>query len=343
MHVLVVKTSSMGDVLHTLPALTDAQTALPGIRFDWVIEDSFKQIPSWHPAVDSVIPIAIRAWRKNPAQWFGPDVRTLIRSLRSKHYAHIIDAQGLLKSALIACLAQGPRHGYSYDTVRETLAATAYSHRIPVPRKLHAIQRVRDLFAASLGYAQPDTVPDYGIDISKLTGTEPTEHQYLVFVHASSWPSKRWPEEFWRQLVELTTAANYRVRLPWGNKFEHEHARRIIQNHADAEVMPKMELDQLACVLARAAAVVSVDTGLAHLTAALGTPNVTIYGSTNPDLTGTLGYRQHQLVVRFPCSPCLSKRCIYTEQSVVTPACYSTVSPDQVWSTLQSFLTEGEQ
>lgn len=328
----------MGDVLHTLPALTDAQTAHPGIRFDWVVEDSFRQIPGWHPAVDRVIQVAFRTWRKNPGQWFGREVRTLIRSLRSRHYTHIIDAQGLLKSALVTRLAQGHRHGYSYDTVRESLAATAYSHRATVPRNLHAIQRVRDLFAASLGYVAPDTPPDYGIDTGKLPGAGPTDHRYLVFVHASSWPSKRWPEEFWRRLIERATAANYRVRLPWGNEPEHEQATRISHSHIGAEVMPAVELDELASVLAQATAVVSVDTGPAHLAAALGTPNVTIYGATNPGLTGTLGDRQHHLQTRFLCSPCLSKQCTYTEQSAVTPACYSTVSPEQVWGTLRPYL-----
>ena len=343
MQILVVKTSSMGDVLHTLPALTDAQKVFPGIRFDWVVEDDFRQIPVWHPTVDKVIPVAFRAWRNNPGQWFGREVRAAIRTLRKRHYTHIIDAQGLLKSALITKLARGTRHGYSYDTVRESLAAAAYHHRTSVPRRQHAVKRVRHLFAACLGYSYEDTVPDYGIDKSRLSAIPAAGHPYLIFVHASSWPSKRWPEEFWRQLVDRATAASYRVRLPWGNEREYEQARHILQGRASAEVMPKMELGQLASELAQATAVVSVDTGLAHLAAALGTPNVTIYGATNPELTGTSGERQHHLAARFPCSPCLSQRCTYTEESAVTPACYSTVSPDQVWGTLRPYLAEGKE
>ncbi len=342
MRILVVKTSSMGDVLHTLPALSDAQTAHPGIRFDWIVEDAFQQIPSWHGAVDRVIPVALRTWRKNPAQWFGKDVRRLIQSLRGRYYSHIIDAQGLVKSALISRLARGSRYGYSFGTVRETLAATAYNHRVSVPRRLHAVRRVRDLFAASLGYAQQDTSPDYGIEIDKLPRAEPDQHQYLVFVHASSWPSKRWPEEFWHELVELATAARYRVRLPWGNEIEREQARSMAHNHAGAEVLPAMDLGRLASVIAQAKAVVSVDTGLAHLAAAIGTPNITVYGATDPELTGTAGRRQLHLTARFPCSPCLSKRCAYTEASAVKPACYATVSPLQVWGTLQAYIEQGQ-
>ena len=343
MQILVVKTSSMGDVLHTLPALTDAAKAFPGIRFDWVVEDDFKQIPGWHPCVDQVIPVGFRTWRKNPGQWVGPGVRAAVRSLRNRRYAHIIDAQGLLKSALITKLARGTRHGYSHDTVRESLAAAAYNHRISVPLKIHAVKRVRHLFAESLGYPYEDTVPDYGIDLNRLSTIPDSGQPYLVFVHASSWPSKRWPEEFWRQLVDRATEANYRVRLPWGNEQEHEQAKHILNNRAGGEVMPKMELGELASVLAQATAVVSVDTGLAHLAAALGTPNVTLYGATNPELTGTSGATQHHLAARFSCSPCLSRRCTYTEESAVIPACYATVSPDQVWGTLRPYLAEGKQ
>ena len=338
MQVLVVKTSSMGDVLHTLPALTDAQAAYPGIRFDWVVEDSFKRIPSWHRAVDRVIPVAFRTWRKHPAQWLGRDIRALVRSLRSRYYTHIIDAQGLMKSALISRLARGPRYGYSFDTVRERLAAAAYSHRAAVPRRLHAVRRVRDLFAASLGYCHNNTPPDYGIDVSRFGSAGPNQNRYLVFIHVSSWPSKCWPEEFWHELIRLTTAARYRVCLPWGTEFERGQARTMAQNQPGVEVMPAMELDQLAALLARATAVVSVDTGLSHLAAAVGTPNVTIYGATDPGLTGTTGLQQHHLAANFPCSPCLSKRCTYTEVSAVKPACYATVSPHQVWSTLKPYI-----
>lgn len=343
MHVLVVKTSSMGDVLHTLPALTDARTVHPGIRFDWVVEESFKQIPGWHPAVDKVIPVAFRSWRKKPGQWLGREVRTLIRTLRSGSYTHIIDAQGLLKSALVTRLARGPRYGYSFDTVREAPAAAAYNHRASVPRELHAVQRVRNLFADSLGYAPMETPPDYGIEIDRLPTIEPAESRYLVFIHASSWPSKQWPGAFWRQLAARATSADCRVLLPWGNDSEHGQAEEIARHTVGAEVAPAMDLGQLASTLAEATAAVSVDSGPAHLAAALGTLNITIYGSTNPELTGTSGRRQHHLSAQFPCSPCLSRRCTYTKESAVKPACYSTVSPDQVWGTLRPYLDEGRR
>ena len=343
MHVLVIKTSSMGDVLHTLPALTDARFVYPDIRFDWVVENSFRQIPATHPAVQQVIPVNFRHWRRHPGQWLGSDVRALIRSLRATHYTHVIDAQGLLKSALVTRLARGSRYGYSFDSARESFSALAYTHRISVSHKLHAILRIRRLFADTLGYPCPDTPPDYGISTDNFSLPDESQPPYVVFVHASTWVTKQWPESYWQRLIELVTTAGYRVRLSWGSNSERAQAQRIVHNKTTAEVLPKLELDQLMGVLAQATAVVAVDTGLGHLTAALGTPSVSIYGATNPELTGTLGQQQHHLLAQFQCSPCLSKRCTYTKPSSVTPACYSTVPPEQVWGTLRPYLEDGKE
>lgn len=340
MHALVVKTSSMGDVIHTLPALSDARVACPDIRFDWVVERSLSQIPQWHDTVERVIPVSLRHWRKHPQQWLGRDVRTFLGSLRAGRYTHIIDAQGLLKSALIACLAHGPRYGYAAGSVRESPAALAYSQRSDVPIKLHAIERVRRLFADALDYPCPDSPPQYGIDIGRLQCDEGLPAPYLVFVHGSAWPSKSWPVAYWRQLVETATSNGYRVYLPWGDEGERARAIEIVNDHLRADLLPKLELKQLAPILADAAAVVSVDTGLGHLSAALSTPNVSIYGATDPDLTGTLGRHQQHLRAHFPCAPCLSKRCTYTQPAAVAPACYATVPPDQVWGTLHSLLEQ---
>jgi heptosyltransferase-1 len=339
---LVIKMSSMGDVLHTLPALTDASANIPGIRFDWVVEAGFAPIPAWHPAVDRVVPVSLRRWRKHPRLWLGPEVRNSIREVRQNQYDHVIDAQGLLKSAVIARLARGhSRAGYASDSARESMAALAYSHRATVPGGLHAIERTRRLFARALGYEYPHTPPGYGIIKDDFPPSGPCTPPYLVFNHASTWETKSWPVPYWQQLMEFAGTSGYRVFLPWGNTAERERATRLTLGHDHVELLPRMELDSLAAVLAHATAVVSVDTGLGHLTAALGTPGVSIYGATDPALTGTTGERQHHLKARFDCSPCFNRQCTYTGPGVVTPACYATVSPDQVWGTLRVCINRG--
>ncbi|WP_110877141.1 lipopolysaccharide heptosyltransferase RfaC [Franconibacter helveticus] len=295
MRVLIVKTSSMGDVLHTLPALTDAMLAIPGIRFDWVVEEGFAQIPSWHAAVERVLPVAIRRWRKD---WFSAPVkaerRAFRESLRAVKYDAVIDAQGLIKSAaLVTRLARGAKHGMDWHSAREPLASLFYNKRHRIEKQQHAVERTRELFAKSLGYAKPQTKGDYAIAQHFLQNLPDDAGRYAVFLHATTRDDKHWPESHWRKLIALMAPTGLRIKLPWGAPHEEARARRLAEGNSHVEVLPRMSLEQVAHVLAGARAVVSVDTGLSHLTAALDRPNVTLYGPTDPGLIGGYGQNQH--------------------------------------------------
>lgn len=297
MHVLIVKTSSMGDVLHTLPALTDAMQAIPGIRFDWVVEENFAQIPSWHPAVDKVLPVAIRRWRKH---WFGSQQREervrFKRDLQSRQYDVVIDAQGLIKSAaLVTRLARGVKHGQDSRSAREPFASWWYDQRHEIDKKQHAVERTRELFAKSLGYEKPQTQGDYAIAAHFLRDEPQDIAPYLVFLHATTRDNKHWPESHWRELIGLLQPAGLRIKLPWGAEHEHQRAQRLAEGFDYVEVLPKLTLEAIARELAGARAVVSVDTGLSHLTAALDRPNITLYGPTDPGLIGGYGQNQQAL------------------------------------------------
>lgn len=297
MQVLIVKTSSMGDVLHTLPALTDAMHAIPGIRFDWVVEEGFSQIPTWHPAVDRVIPVAIRRWRKN---WFGPEARQqrcdFKRQVQERSYDIVIDAQGLMKSAaLVTRIARGSKHGPDCKSAREPFASWFYNHRHQIDKQQHAVERLRELFAKSLGYEKPQSVGDYAIAARFLSQPPADSGQYLVFLHATTRDEKHWPEANWQELIELVAATGLKIKLPWGAAHEHQRALRLAEEFEHVEVLPKLSLQQVAEVLASAKGVVSVDTGLSHLTAALDRPNITLFGPTDPGLIGGYGRNQYTL------------------------------------------------
>ena len=292
--VLIVKTSSMGDVLHTLPALTDARAAYPEICFDWAVEEGFAQIPNWHPAVDTVIPVAIRRWRKN---WFSAPIRAerarFRHAIQAHHYDAVIDAQGLLKSAfLVTRYAKGTKHGYSRHSAREPLASFFYDIRHNVSKKMHAVERIRQLFAFSLNYPLPTTQGDYGIAQHFLSLPAIDKRPYLVFLHATTRDEKHWPETHWRELIALLADSDLRIKLPWGAEHEHQRAIRLAQGFDYVDVLPKMSLAEVAQVIAGAQSVVSVDTGLSHLTAALDKPNITLFGPTDPGLIG--GYCKAQ-------------------------------------------------
>ncbi|MCT8342253.1 MULTISPECIES: lipopolysaccharide heptosyltransferase RfaC [Photorhabdus] len=297
MRVLLVKTSSMGDVLHSLPALTDAERNLPDVRFDWVVEEGFAQIPGWHSAVDQIIPVAIRRWRKN---WFSPEIRAERRLFKEKlklhQYDAIIDAQGLLKSAfLVTRLAYGPKHGYNRKSIREPLASFFYDCCHAVSKQQHAVERIRKLFAVSLGYTKPAAQGDYGIASHFLKQKLENQGDYLVFLHATTRDEKHWPESHWRQLIAEIQPTGMKIKLPWGAEHEYQRALRLAENFSHVEVLPKLTLAQVAQELAGAKAVVSVDTGLSHLTAALDRPNITLFGPTDPGLIGGYGKEQISL------------------------------------------------
>ena len=234
MRVLIVKTSSMGDVLHTLPALTDAAQAIPGIRFDWVVEEGFAQIPSWHESVERVIPVAIRRWRK---AWFSAPIKAERQAFREAvqavKYDAIIDAQGLVKSAaLVTRLAHGVKHGMDWQTAREPLASLFYNRRHHIAKQQHAVERTRELFAKSLGYAKPQTQGDYAIARHFLQHEASAAAPYLVFLHATTRDDKHWPENRWQELLDLLADSGVRIKLPWGAPHEEARAKRLAEEGA---------------------------------------------------------------------------------------------------------------
>jgi len=282
MQILIVKISSMGDVIHTLPALTDASESCKDISFDWVVEENFAEIPSWHKLVNRVIPVALRRWRKHPLKMLAArELQNFRSNLKSEAYDFIIDAQGLIKSAVIAKMANGIVCGMDKHSATESLAAHFYQHKFSIVKQQHAITRIRQLFAKVLNYEMPNTDPNYGLNISN------NKQDYLVFLHGTSRKEKLWPEANWMVLAKL--AEKYPIKIPWSNDEEHERAKRIAGQCKNVQILAKTNLTELANVLSKAKAVIAVDTGLGHLAAALEIPTISLYGPTDPKLIGTHG------------------------------------------------------
>jgi len=344
--VLIIKTSSLGDVIHTLPALTDAAHAIPGIRFDWVVEEGFAEIPSWHPAVDQVIPVAIRRWRKNLWQTLkSGEWKAFKKRLREHTYDLVIDAQGLVKSAWLTRYVKAPVAGLDRYSAREGLASRFYDRRLSVAVGQHAVERVRQLFAMALAYDLPEGIGNYGLDLDRLQ--LPPAAPYVVFLHGTTWATKHWPEAYWRELAERLGRRKLQVRLPWGNPAEKARAERIAQGLSNCQVLPKLNLAGVARVLAAAKACVAVDTGLGHLAAALDVPTISLFGPTNPGLTGAYGRVQVHQASDFPCAPCLQKKCTYKPSADDLrrfdlkrewPLCFTRLNPEHVASRLSALL-----
>ncbi|MBX3707259.1 MAG: lipopolysaccharide heptosyltransferase I [Pseudomonadales bacterium] len=340
MRVLLVKMSSLGDVVHALPAVTDA--ARHGIRFDWVVEEAFAAIPALHPAVDQVVPIAWRRWRRS----LGSERAALadfFARLRATRYDLVLDAQGLAKSAAVTRAARArARAGFGFGSAREGIAALAYGRRVAVPRDRHAIDRLRMLFAGVFDYAAPaagDPI-DYGVRV----GTSLTRR--CVLLHGTTWASKHWPDVFWKALAQQGHAAGYEIALPAGNAAETARANAIA-GPIGGMVWSGMGLAELIPLLGESALAIGVDSGLTHLAAALDVPTLALYGSTDSALTGCRGRRARSVQAEFPCVPCRARECAYRGPAqawsgiTVEPACYASLPPERVWAWARELAAPG--
>src|ERR1700741_3526582 len=228
--ILFVKTSSLGDVVHNCPAVSDAARALPGAAIDWVVEEPFAGIAAMHGAVRRVIPVAVRRWRSalwKPAVW--SEIGAWRQALRAERYDAVVDTQSLLKSALISKAAAGTRHGLDRASAREWLAPLFYDVRHAVPRELHAVERNRRLAASALGFSLNDAI-DYGL---RVPATQ--KSGYVALLTMTSRADKLWPEERW---IELGRGLRAPAILPWGSEAERARAQRIAQA-IGATTLPK--------------------------------------------------------------------------------------------------------
>ena len=291
--ILFVKTSSLGDVVHNCPAVTDVARHVPGAVIDWVVEESFAEVVALHPHVRRVIPVAIRRWRGAAlgAQTWS-EFRAFRAALRSERYDAVIDSQGLIKSALIAAFAIGPKHGFDSASMREPFAARLYGARHAVSAALHAVERNRWLAAAALGY-RAEGPCDYGLRVTSeppapglATASSSASPPYAVLLTMTSRDDKLWPEEHWRSLGGALANRGVHSVLPWGTEEERHRCARIATAIPGAVVPRRMSLTELASLLREARCVVGVDTGLAHLAAALDLPVVGLYCGSDPVLTG---------------------------------------------------------
>lgn len=282
--ILLVKTSSLGDVIHNLPIVSDLRHIWPEVAIDWVVEETFVDIPRLHSGIRTVLPVSIRRWRKNlgrHATW--AELRDFTRQLRMPCYDLVLDTQGLVKSALITRLGRGLRCGYAREAARERHAAWFYDCCYAIPTNAHAVERNRWLAAAACGYTA-ELPLRYGIHAPVANPSQPSP--YCVLLTATSRADKLWPDAHWQALGQQLAAQGLQCVLPAGSHTERERATRIAVAIPDAVVAPPSSLTELAGLIGYATGVVGVDTGLTHLAAALDRPVVALYVATDPGMTG---------------------------------------------------------
>jgi heptosyltransferase-1 len=287
--ILIIRTSSLGDVVHALPAISDIARHVPGAQIDWMAEEAFASIPTWHPAVHEVIPMALRRWRKT---WRSEVVRQERRALRERlrrtAYDVVLDMQGLLKSVWLARQARGVRHGLDWRSAREPLASLFYDVRHRVKFWQPAVTAQRELAALTFGYPVAGP-PDFGLQTLADPARGGGASGYAVIMPSASRDDKLWLADNWRQVFKRLRDSGCALRLLAGNEEESARARDLAAGMEGAEVLPRMDRSGVAHVLAGARLMVGLDSGLTHLCAALGRPTVGIYRASSPVRTPVVG------------------------------------------------------
>ncbi len=292
--ILLIKTSSLGDVIHNCPVIHDIRNHFADAQIDWVVEESFADIPRMHAGVNQVLTVAMRRWKKaifSPKTW--SEIAGFKKIIKQNQYDAIIDCQGLLKSALITRWAHGIKHGYDKQSIREPIASRFYDKTYNISYQQHAVTRNRTLCALSLGYAMPTNAPDYGIaaktNAEKIRKEIGLSSDYVIALHGTSRDSKLWPIENWVALGRELAKQNLQLALPWASAAELTRANQIESQLKNCTVLPKISIAQIAAVISQAKVAVGVDTGLSHLAAAFNIPTIALYTDTNPVLTGVMG------------------------------------------------------
>jgi heptosyltransferase-1 len=339
MKILVVRLSSLGDILHLFPAVSDLRGRFPDAEIHWLVEPTFAEAVSWHSAIDKVITVALRAHKKT--WWKIPALLgKLRRRLQAENYDIVLDAQGLVKSAILSRLPGVPTYGFDAASAREPIATKLYQKTAHIPDGLHIIEKNRQL-VGQLFDADITRPADFGLDEfrrdqmeGKLSGVleELTVQPYIVLLHGTTWNSKYWPETAWLDLIEKFSQQGLRCLIPWGNEAELQRACRLqAAGGEQALVLPNLSLTELMGVLLHARAFVSVESGIGHLAAALDVPGVMLHGPTDPGYSGILGKSCQHITSGIYCSPCFKRDCPRIATKLEAPPCQQEIDAQQVY------------
>ncbi len=288
----------MGDLMHALPALTEASSHIENISFDWVVDTSFAFVPSWHPLVNKIITTDHRNWKKHLfSKNSRKSLKEVINQINEKDYDLVVDMQNNLKSAFISYLCKHDVVGMDSKSAREYPAHLAYNEKINVNKKLHAIDRQKKLLGDALGYNFKQGKVDYGASFKSFTKPRiKLPDKYCVLVQNASWVTKQWSIGNWQNLIRYLENKGIDMLLPSGNLDELERAKEICSVSKKAQAIDLMPLNEIAYIVKNANFCICSDTGLAHLSALTETPSITLYGPTKTSLIGTTGINQNHLI-----------------------------------------------
>ena len=285
MNILLVRVSSLGDVLHNMPIVADIRRHFPDAHIDWVVEEGYFSLVRLNREVRHIIPFALRRWRKHLGdKAVRAEIRGFFKRLREVEYDYVFDTQGLLKTGIIMGAARVRKGGRKVGLANgsegsgyEGISRIFHTQSVPLDPRTHAVARGRLVAGAALGYAV-DTPADFGLPDVAADEPRPAwmpAEPYAVYFHGTARDAKKWAPENWialgRELAPMT------ILLPWGSPKEQAEAEALAARIPHARVLPKLSMADAVMLARRAALAVGVDTGLTHIAAAFSRPVVEIY------------------------------------------------------------------
>ncbi len=284
MRILIVRVSSLGDVVHNLPVLADIHRHYPNAIIDWVVEEGYAGLIRQNRHVNEVIPFALRRWRKHPfSSSTRADFVTFRKRLKDQAYDWVFDTQGLLKTGIILGLSmttpEGRKVGLGNKTDGsgyEPISRFFHDESIKMEKHIHVVQRSREMIARAMGYII-NTPPDFGLTVPTIQYAWMPKQPFALFFHGTSLDSKKWAHQNWLRIGTMLYEKGLKILLPWGNPTEKVEAERLAADLEDATVLPQLSITDISTVTGRASFIVGVDTGLSHLAAAYNKPTVQIY------------------------------------------------------------------
>ncbi|HZS79904.1 MAG TPA: lipopolysaccharide heptosyltransferase I [Herbaspirillum sp.] len=286
MKILIVRVSSLGDVVHNMPMVADIRHHYPDAHIDWVVEEAYADLVRLNPHVREIIPIALRRWRKSLVSTATrTEIAGFYRRLRREAYDFVFDTQGLLKTGAVMRMARlmpaGMRAGLANATEGsgyEALSRIFHDRSIPADLHMHAVTRARTVAAATLGYTLDDAV-DFALQepASMPTPAWLSRQAYAVFFHGTARAAKQWDRNNWVVVAQALAERGLPVWLPWGSAAEKQAAEDLAARMPQATVLPALSLMEAVTLARHAALVVGLDTGLTHIAAAYCRPTVELY------------------------------------------------------------------
>ncbi|MDD2501562.1 MAG: lipopolysaccharide heptosyltransferase I [Geobacter sp.] len=350
MRILIIKTSSLGDIIHALPVLEYLRQAEPAASIDWVVDEAFADLVSGNPLLNRVLTVAFRRWKKAPfTRRTRQELVSFIKTLRQECYDLIFDLQGNLKSGMVCAFGRAPvKVGFSRAHQQERLNALFTNRKVGfLPPDRNAGQRYLRIVSAPFALPPESVVPHSNIYTSPEDDTHAQQmigaaegRPLILFHNGTTWTTKFWHAEGWKQLADalLLRYQQATILLSWGNKEEHALAEEIARHIGSrAVVLGKMSLKQFVAVLKRVDLVVGGDTGPVHLAAAVGTPTVSFYRSSDGTASGPQGSRHRIVQSPLACTRCFRTSCLRDDE------CRASITVEAMMSAVEKVLIAGAE